>query len=82
MAAVGNLQPAGRILPAKQNHPARVPFANWRNCMVLIVVLYFMDLSSLQLFVVHTYEKPYCARDAPHVVFRAFVMKCENQEFN
>jgi len=31
-AGVGNLPPAGRIRPAKQNHPARSPFTNC-NCI-------------------------------------------------
>jgi len=48
--------------------------------MARVVVLYFMNLPSLQLFVVHTDDKPYCARDALYAVFMAFVMKRDNQE--
>jgi len=48
--------------------------------MARVAVLYLMNLHSLQHFVVHADDKPYCARDALYVVFRAFAMKCENQE--
>jgi len=41
----------------KQNHAARSPFTNCSNCMARLVVLHFMNLSSSQLFVLHTYEE-------------------------
>ena len=40
----------------------------------------FYESALLATFVVHTYEKPYCARDALYVVFRPYVMKCESQQ--
>jgi len=52
-AGIGNLQPAGRIWPAKQNHPARSPFTNCSNCMTRLLVLHFMTVPSLQLLVLH-----------------------------
>jgi len=46
----------GNLWPAKQHHPARSPFTNCSNCMARPVLLYFMNLPSLQLLVSHTYE--------------------------
>jgi len=37
-AGVGNLRPAGRIRPAKQNHSDPSPSTNYSNCMVPLVV--------------------------------------------
>jgi len=54
---VGNLRPAGQIRPGKRNHPARSPFTQCSNCMARLVVLYFMNLPSLQHLVLYTYEE-------------------------
>jgi len=70
----------GRIWPAKQSHPARSLFANCSNFMAHPVVLHFMNLPSLPLLVLHTYEEPQCAINVLYVLFWAFVMKCENKE--
>ena len=47
----------GNLRPAKQNHPARSPFANCSHCMARLVVLHFMSLRSLQILVLYTYEE-------------------------
>jgi len=46
--------------------------------MVLPVVLYFINLTSSQHFVLHTYEKPHCTMIVLYVAFCAFVMNCED----
>ena len=56
------------------------PLPNCINCMAHLSVLYFMNLPSLQLLVLHTYEKPHCAINVLYVAFWAFVVKYENQE--
>jgi len=68
IAGVGNLR------SVKQNHPARRPFTNCSNCMDRLVVLYFMNLPSLQHLLFHTYEeilyeKPHSALHVLYVVF-------------
>jgi len=70
---VGSLGPAGRIRPV-------APLPNCSNCMARLVVLYFMNLPSLQLLVWHTYEKPHWAINVLYVAFWAFIMNCENLE--
>jgi len=50
--------------------------------MAHLSVLYFMNLPSLQLLVLHTYEKPHCAINVLYVAFWAFVVKYENQELS
>jgi len=47
------------------------------------VVLYFMNLPSLQLLVLHTYAELLmrnCTVHVLNVVFSIFFMNCENQE--
>jgi len=44
------------------------------------VVLYFLILPSLQLLLLHTYEKLHSAIDVLHVAFGIVFMNCENQE--
>jgi len=65
-SGVGNIGPAGRFRPAKQNHPAHSLFTKCSTCMVRLVVLCFINLPSLQLHVLQylsrsTCEKPHCA---------------------
>jgi len=52
--------------------------------MTGLLVLYFMNLSPLQILVLHTYEemfeKPHRAINVLYVAFWAFVRNCENQE--
>ena len=62
---VGNLRPAGRIWPAKQNHPARSPFTNRSKFMAYLMVLHFVNLPSLQTSCIAylwktKFEKPHC----------------------
>jgi len=52
---VGNLWSAGWIGPTKHNPLAHSTFTNCSNCMAHLVVLYFMNLPSLQHLVLHTY---------------------------
>ena len=70
----------GNLRPAKQNHPARSPFANCSNFMARHVVLYFIKLPFSQHLVLHTYEKPNCTIIVLYVAFCGFVMNRENQE--
>jgi len=81
---VGNLRPAGGIRHAKQNHPACRPFTNCGNCIARLLVLYVMNLPSLQLLF-HIFEElretAQCYRyKLLSVVFSVFFMNCENQE--
>jgi len=65
--------------PSKIIRPAAT-LPNCTNCTTRQVVLYFMNLPSLQHLVLHTYEKPHCAINVLYVAFLAFVVKYENQE--
>jgi len=76
-------QPTARIWPAKQNHQARSPFTNCSNFIAHLMVWHFMNLPSLQLLALHTYEELILRNRSVikvlYVVFWAFVMNCENQ---
>jgi len=48
--------------------------------MAHLVVLYFMNLPSLQLLVLHTYEELHWSINVLYLVFCAFIMNCGNQE--
>ena len=77
-ARAGNLGPAGRIRSV-----AALP--NCSNCMARLVALYFMNLPSLQILVLNTYEEVLTrnSTDAINVLFVtfcAFVMNCDIQE--
>jgi len=48
---VSNLQ------SAKQNHPVSSPVTNCSNCMAPLVLLYLINLPSMQHLVLHTYEE-------------------------
>jgi len=54
ITGVGNPRPAGLIRPVKQNNLARL-VPNCSNCVARLVVLYFMNLPSLQIPVFHSY---------------------------
>jgi len=47
----------GPDLARQANHPAVRPFTNCSNCMTRLAVLYFMNVPSLQLRLLLTYEE-------------------------
>jgi len=48
--------------------------------MAHLVVLYFVNLPSVQILLLHTFEKPHCAINILYVIFWVFLMKCETHE--
>ena len=74
---------AGSGPPSKIIRPA-APLTNCSNCMSRLLVLYIMNLPSLQLLVYvlylwgTIYEKPLCAIKVLYIVFSALDMNCEN----
>ena len=56
-SGIGNLRPAGRIRPAKQNHPARSPFTNFINDVARLVYFILLICPSCNYQALYTYEK-------------------------
>jgi len=44
------------------------------------LVVYFINLSCLQLILLHVYEKLHYGINVLYVIFWAFIMDCENEE--
>ena len=65
--------------PPSKIIPPGAPLPNCINCMARLVLLYFMNLPSLQHLVFHTYEKPHSALNVLYVPFWVLVVKYENQ---
>jgi len=84
-SGVGNLRPAGRIRPAKQNHQVRSPFTNC-NCMARLKVGYILWIFPPSTFfnciLMRNYllETELCYRCAVFHIL-GFDMDCKNHEF-